>query len=396
VYVNASFQQLTIQAADGQVTRQSTHTLYAEGAPVAIHVRRVVDGAKTADQFRYLHRDPLDSIDTITDANMNVQERLSYGPFGQRRQANGQPLATQTRNPSVLTTKGYTGHEHLDQVTLINMNARLYDPITARFLSPDTIVPWPTHSQAHNRYIYVMNNPLKYNDPTGHNPANVSRNDAGANEVVKQLNSVITKQYNRNRNDYGNDNSVGRGAPEDKKPKLLNTVYKFQQAASFNLRMDIPGSLYWELVRQPTYREQLVGKLHRFGNELGYQGLRALEAMPGEAAGLQAYLATKAILKGALSGVTKGGTTAIGRVKDLKNLKPGEKSLLNRLPDKGNPKANWKQNSGVLRQAMGKGKPIRDASPGDTSGQFLNAERNLLDSRGWNFDKSTNFWNPPK
>tara|TARA_B110000090_G_scaffold26869_1_gene27479 strand:+ start:1051 stop:1173 length:123 start_codon:yes stop_codon:yes gene_type:complete len=40
---------------------------------VATHVGRVVDGAKTADQFRYLRRDPLDSIDTITDANMNVQ-----------------------------------------------------------------------------------------------------------------------------------------------------------------------------------------------------------------------------------------------------------------------------------------------------------------------------------
>ena len=86
----------------------------------------------------------------------------------------------------------------------------------------------------------------------------------------------------------------------------------------------------------------------------------------------------------------------IGRVKDLQKLNKGEKSLLDRLPDQGSPKANWKQNSGVLRQEMGNGKPIRDASPGDTTGQFLNAERNLLESRGWTFDKSTSFWNPPK
>ena len=92
----------------------------------------------------------------------------------------------------------------------------------------------------------------------------------------------------------------------------------------------------------------------------------------------------------------KEGGTVIGRVKDLQKLNKGEKSLLDRLPDQGSPKANWKQNSGVLRQEMGKGKPIRDASPGDTSGQFLNAERNLLESRGWTFDKSTNYWNPPK
>lgn len=44
---------------------------------------------------------------------------------------------------------------------------------------------------------------------------------------------------------------------------------------------------------------------------------------------------------------------------------------------------------------LNKGKPIRDASPGDTSGQFLNAERNLLRDRGWTFDSSTDFWNPP-
>lgn len=85
----------------------------------------------------------------------------------------------------------------------------------------------------------------------------------------------------------------------------------------------------------------------------------------------------------------------IGRVKDLENLGPGEQSLLERLPNLGNPQANWKQNSGVLREEMNRGLPIRDASPGDTRGQFLNAERNLLEDRGWKFDSQTNYWMPP-
>jgi hypothetical protein len=38
---------------------------------------------------------------------------------------------------------------------------------------------------------------------------------------------------------------------------------------------------------------------------------------------------------------------------------------------------------------------IRDASPGNTGGQFLNAERNILINRGWTFDPSTNMWNAP-
>jgi hypothetical protein len=39
-----------------------------------------------------------------------------------------------------------------------------------RFISPDTITPGFNNPQALNRYSYCFNNPLKYNDPTGHWP----------------------------------------------------------------------------------------------------------------------------------------------------------------------------------------------------------------------------------
>jgi len=91
----------------------------------------------------------------------------------------------------------------------------------------------------------------------------------------------------------------------------------------------------------------------------------------------------------------RGGGTVIGRTKDLKNLRAGERSLLDRLPNQGSPKANWKQNSGVLREEMRRGQPIRDASPGDVRGPFLNAERALLEDRGWTFNPGTNLWMPP-
>ena len=62
---------------------------------------------------------------------------------------------------------GYTGHEHLQGVGLINMNARLYDPKLHRFLAPDNFIQEPSNSQNYNRYGYVWNNPLRYNDPSG-------------------------------------------------------------------------------------------------------------------------------------------------------------------------------------------------------------------------------------
>ena len=49
----------------------------------------------------------------------------------------------------------------------INMNGRVYDPLTGQFLSPDNYVQTPDFTQNFNRYGYCLNNPLKYTDPSG-------------------------------------------------------------------------------------------------------------------------------------------------------------------------------------------------------------------------------------
>ena len=62
---------------------------------------------------------------------------------------------------------GYTGHEMLPEVGLINMEGRLYDPAIGRFISCDNFVQEPNNSQNFNRYSYCLNNPLRYTDPSG-------------------------------------------------------------------------------------------------------------------------------------------------------------------------------------------------------------------------------------
>ena len=47
------------------------------------------------------------------------------------------------------------------------MNGRVYDPVLARFLSPDPYVQAPDYTQNFNRYSYCYNNPFKYTDPSG-------------------------------------------------------------------------------------------------------------------------------------------------------------------------------------------------------------------------------------
>jgi len=94
--------------------------------------------------------------------------------------------------------RGFTGHEHLDLFGLINMNGRLYDPIIARFLSPDPFVQDPTFSQNFNRFSYAWNNPLRFIDPTGYLNESILTNWVGganfdfAGRFRTEWNSAIT------------------------------------------------------------------------------------------------------------------------------------------------------------------------------------------------------------
>ena len=63
--------------------------------------------------------------------------------------------------------RGYTSHEHFWEVEIIHMNGRLYDPILRRFLNTDENIQAPHNTQNYNKYDYMFNNPLMYNDPSG-------------------------------------------------------------------------------------------------------------------------------------------------------------------------------------------------------------------------------------
>jgi RHS repeat-associated protein len=56
----------------------------------------------------------------------------------------------------------------LDNLDLVHMNGRVYDPLIGRFISADPFVQEPLFSQSLNRYSYVANNPLSYVDPSGY------------------------------------------------------------------------------------------------------------------------------------------------------------------------------------------------------------------------------------
>jgi RHS repeat-associated protein len=85
--------------------------------------------------------------------------------WGKRRNTDATDAASQI---VAQNDRGYTGHEMLDNIGLIHMNGRVYDPTLARFISADPFIQHPDMLASYNRYSYVYNTPLSATDPSGY------------------------------------------------------------------------------------------------------------------------------------------------------------------------------------------------------------------------------------
>jgi RHS repeat-associated protein len=161
-------------------TSSETHAYFVYGETGLVAQVEQNSGGGTAR--RYVVTDPLGSVVLVLNENGYVLERSRYAPFGSRVNNTGQPLV----DPDSTTTLGFTGHEE-EEGNLINMRGRIYDRAQYRFLTPDPIVQAPLFGQSHNPYSYVLNNPLRYADPTGFQAQDKPQSpdpDAAAGEVV--------------------------------------------------------------------------------------------------------------------------------------------------------------------------------------------------------------------
>jgi RHS repeat-associated protein len=122
--------------------------------------------ADATPRGRYVRGDHLGSSVVMTDESGAVLDRLSYDPWGQRRNPDGSDDGTYSF--AGRDRIGYTDEEELDTVGLVHLNGRVYDPLVGRFISADPTIPYIDQSQSFNRFAYVRNNPLNKTDPTGY------------------------------------------------------------------------------------------------------------------------------------------------------------------------------------------------------------------------------------
>ncbi len=146
----------TVSGPDGVVATVSTQFDPNTGLPVTQASVTNLSGITTVTKL--LLKDHLGSMVaefTLTSSNAGTLVVHGFGPWGN------------ARNGLDADQRGFTGHEHLAELGIIHMNGRLYDSVLGRFLQADPVIQAPHNAQSHNRYSYVLNNPLSFTDPSG-------------------------------------------------------------------------------------------------------------------------------------------------------------------------------------------------------------------------------------
>jgi RHS repeat-associated protein len=139
-----------------KTTGQEKHVLYIGGTPYESNIVLLKNFTEQTAKFVFLHKDYLGTVLAITNDTGAVLEQRHFDAWG-----------VLTHGEMKVLDRGYTSHEHLQDVGIIHMNGRLYDPLLRRFLNADENIQDPYNTQNYNKYGYVMNNPLLFNDPSG-------------------------------------------------------------------------------------------------------------------------------------------------------------------------------------------------------------------------------------
>lgn len=152
-------------------------------------------------QTSYVVTDTLQSVRAISNQNGEVTSRRDFLPFGEELYA-GTPNRTEGLKYSSIGSdnlrKRFTGYEKDTETGLDFAEARYYNNQHGRFTAVDPLLASgkSANPQTFNRYIYVMNSPLRFTDPSGMQAGNY------AGTIYRNANGVISTIGGRGFNVY--------------------------------------------------------------------------------------------------------------------------------------------------------------------------------------------------
>jgi RHS repeat-associated protein len=156
-------------------TSETTIFVYDAGGKMVAEYSTVT-ALQSEAKISYLTNDHLGSPRITTDSLGKVISKRDFMPFGEEipRAGNGSDSVRQK----------FTGYERDAETSLDYAKARMFGSGLGRFTSPDPyniifesqiekdkaqekLIAYLKQPQQWNRYVYVVNNPLNYTDPTG-------------------------------------------------------------------------------------------------------------------------------------------------------------------------------------------------------------------------------------
>jgi RHS repeat-associated protein len=141
-------------------TQETTIFVYDAGDKLVAEYSTVTASQSEAKIY-YTTNDHLGSPRIITDTYGQVVSRRDFMPFGEE-------IARANYGTDNVRQK-FTGYERDTETNLDYAKARMFGSSLGRFTSPDPLMESAVKfmPQSWNRYTYVLNNPLKYTDPSG-------------------------------------------------------------------------------------------------------------------------------------------------------------------------------------------------------------------------------------
>lgn len=319
-----------------------------------LHIRTKTHTGVIAKSIEFLHKDHLGSIEAITNINGQVLVQMSFDAFGSRRKTNWIGSLTNAETDTLLakvgvgTSRGYTGHEHLDRTGFIHMNGRVYDPVLGRFLSPDPFVQSPYFSQSYNRYSYVWNNPVGATDPSGYLVSPLPNNGIGYRVRYDPEREPVQNAADNTQDTSASDsadNAQQSNVTAQTQGEALSQIERGDGNQNTQQESDVPEP--WDGIMRETPKRTFGEKVEDALEET----FRLAQGIPGEGV--------------VVAGSIKLGTLLVGKAP----------SVVNKLPRFNGAKPSYHINPAHVPGSRGFN-PRKTPLPNDSEAVFSNAVPN--------------------
>jgi RHS repeat-associated protein len=168
-----------VYESDGSTVKEETIFVYSAGKLVEEYSTKPLPTNPTTS---YTATDHLGSPRVITNSLGEIVSRRDFMPFGEEITNNiGERQASTLKYGQTDSVRQkFTGYQKDDETSLDFAEARMYENRHGRFTTVDPLLASGKSSnpQTFNRYVYCLNNPLIFTDPTGlqvgkwHTPVN--------------------------------------------------------------------------------------------------------------------------------------------------------------------------------------------------------------------------------